>query len=279
MGSGMRSRISLFFGVLLLVIFGCKAGLKEAFFHPDVEKRVKESFALTAPAPIPVGDTFEFAVFGDVHIGKAAGCYLERFRRDVDSLGIDFFCVLGDITEYGAVVEYDSAREALAAIAPFYATIGNHDLYSTSGWEDFKQTFGPATYAVRIGTRLKLIFFDTAEGEVGKTQFDWLEGVLADTNTVKLVFTHFPLYDGTLPGPFRLASNSERAKLMSLLVKNRVYAYCCGHIHGWRQSTINGVHHLIVGTMSRALDFGAPGYLLFSVRGDSISGRFVSFTR
>ncbi|MCL6465753.1 MAG: metallophosphoesterase [candidate division WOR-3 bacterium] len=275
----MRSSVLLVLKVLLLIFIGCEADLKEAFFHPDVEKRVKESFALAAPAPVPVGDTFEFAVFGDVHIGKAAGCYLEQFRCDVDSLGIEFFCVLGDITEHGRGVEYDSARNVLAAIAPFYPTIGNHDLYSASGWEDFKQTFGPATYAIQIGTRLKLIFFDTAEGEVGKTQFNWLKDVLADTSTTKLVFTHFPIYDGTIPGPFRLAANSERAKLMSLLVRNQVYAYCCGHIHGWRQTTVDGVQHLIVGTMSRALDFGSPGYLLFLVRGDSISWRFVSFDR
>lgn len=266
-------------GFLLFLLIGCAADLKEAFFHPDVEQRAKESSTLTVPPPVLVGDTFKFAVFGDVHIGKKAGCYLEQFQRDVDSLGIEFYCVLGDITEHGAEAEYDSAQRVLNSIGRFYLTIGNHDLYHASGWEDFKRYFGPATYAVRAGTRLKLVFFDTAEGEVGKTQFNWLEEVLADSTGVKLVFTHFPLYDGATPGIFRLASSAERAKLQSLLMKHRVYAYCSGHIHGWRSTIINGVNHFIVGTMSSSLDFGEPGYLLFEVRGEKISYRFVPFPR
>lgn len=275
----MRDKVRRAVLVFLLTLLGCAADLREAFFHPDVEQRAKESLTLDARAPVEVGDTFEFAVFGDVHIGKKAGCYLERFRGDVDSLGIEFYCVLGDITECGSRAEFDSAQRVLNSIGRFYPTLGNHDLYSRSGWDDFKHYFGPATYAVRIGTRLKLIFFDTAEGAVGKTQFNWLEEVLDDSTAIKLVFSHFPLYDGTTPGIFRLASHAERAKLQSLLTKHRVYAYCSGHIHGLSHCQLGGVNHFICGTMSRALDFGEPGYLLFEVRGEKVSYRYVPFVR
>ncbi|MGQ9708834.1 MAG: hypothetical protein ACUVUR_08205, partial [bacterium] len=69
----MRDKVYRTVGFLLFLLVGCAADLKEAFFHPDVEQRAKESFTLTAPPPVLVGDTFKFAVFGDVHIGKKAG--------------------------------------------------------------------------------------------------------------------------------------------------------------------------------------------------------------
>lgn len=272
----MRWLKSVFRGFFTLLLAGCLADNEQVFLHPDVEQRVQESLRLEPPLPPACGDTFEFAVFGDIHIGKRVGGYLEDLRRHRDSLGIRFFCVLGDITENGTVSEYDSAYRALGALGPTYLTVGNHDLYSRGSWEDYKRHFGPATYALKVG-RLKLIFFDTAEGEVGATQFDWLTDELDDTASVQLVLTHFPLYDGSTPGIFRLGSYTERLKLFSLLRKNRVYGYCAGHIHGWRHIELDGVHHFTVGTMSRALDFGMPGYLLFHCRGDSIDWEFVRF--
>ncbi len=271
----MKSRLAV--ALLVFVFAGCELDLRETLCHPSVERRTRESLLMPPPAGVNPGDSFAFAVFGDVHIGKAAGGYLTEFQRAVDSLGIAFFCVAGDITDHGTGAEYDSAKAVLTGIAPFFVTIGNHDLYRAEGWEEFKNTFGPATYAVNIGDRLKLIFFDTADGRLGAPQFDWLEAKLADSTRTKIVITHFPLYDGEAPGIFRLASTAERAKLQTICQRYQVFAYCAGHIHGWRHQTVNGVNHFTVGTMNRVLDFGKPGFLLFRVSPDTITYQFIPF--
>ncbi len=262
--------------LVTLVFLNCEFDPVQILLRPDVETRVQQSLQLNPPAPVPVGDTCTFAVFGDLHIGKPVGSYFADFTRQAESLRIDFFCVAGDITNSGRAEEYDSTGVLFSALGiTAYVTPGNHDLYSAGSWQRFQEQFGPATYAVTIGNKLKLIFLDTAEGRLGAAQFNWLTTQLADTGLIKLVITHFPLYDTEIPSPFRLASGTERAKLQSLLVKNRVYAFCSGHIHGWRHRQIQGVNHFIIGTISRSLDFGLPGYLLFQLHGDSISWHFV----
>jgi len=266
--------------VLVFLLFaGCELDPLPVIFHPNVETRVKESFALDTIPTAPISaDTFRFAVFGDVHIGKPSGSYLPEFIRAADSLGIDFFCVAGDLTDHGAASEYDSVKTLLSSIAPYLVTIGNHDLYRSNSWEQFKKSFGPSCYSISVNHRLKLIFLDTGEGRLGANQFDWLKDQLGDSAAIKLVITHFPIYDDQTPSIFRLASAAERQKLLSLLKQYRVYAYCAGHIHGFRHNEIAGVNHFICGTMSKSLDFGEPGFLLFCIKADSITWQFVRFS-
>lgn len=281
---GKKGIVTSFFGavgtfLLLLLGMGCDYDLSQIFFHPTVEIRVKQSLELKPfPDTIFLPDSFLFAVFGDPHIGKPAGNYLQEFGHHLKSLDIAFFCVLGDLTESGEPVEFDSVAKLFNSIGKHYVTIGNHELYHSQGWKCFQECFGPSVHSVVIPPHIRLIFLDTGEGRLGANQFPFLEKALTESlPRLKLVLTHFPLYDDETPGIFRLASTAERAKLQSLLQKNRVYAYCAGHIHGWRHTEISGVRHFTVGTMSKALDFGPPGYLLFKFKADSLSWEFVSF--
>jgi 3',5'-cyclic AMP phosphodiesterase CpdA len=133
---------------------------------------------------------------------------------------------------------------------------------------------------VVIADKLKLVFFDTAEGTIGETQFDWLEGQLSDTAHVKLVGTHFPMYDGPKPMIWRLASTAERHRLESMLRAGGARGYVSGHIHGWRHVDVAGVNHFTVGTMpptEEELDYGRLGYLLFTFAHDSLSWERIEF--
>ena len=135
---------------------------------------------------------------------------------------------------------------------------------------------GPSCFPVVIADRIKLIFLDTADGTIGPTQFDWFETELQDSACIKLVLTHFPVFDGEKPIMWRMASAAERAKLQSLLEKYAVYAWCAGHIHGLRHTQVGAVHHLTCGAMAPGvLDYGNPGYLLFTFAHDSLSWKFV----
>jgi len=248
--------------------------------RPPVEDRVQESLSgsLTAPGPVTVNrDSFRFAVFGDPQLNSNYETGLDRFGPEVAARDIDFLCVLGDFTHDAVPDQLDTIKLRLGRIGvPFYTTIGNHEMYQAGGWDWYKANFGPSCYAVIIAGRIKLIFLDTADGTIGPTQFDWLETQLADSAHPRFVLTHFPVFDGERPVQWRLASDAERAKVQSLLAKYGAYAWCAGHTHGLRHLKVSSVQHFTCGAMAPGkLDYGNPGYLLFTFAHDSLAWEFV----
>jgi 3',5'-cyclic AMP phosphodiesterase CpdA len=267
---------------LVLGMVSCDWDLTQVLLHSDVETRVRESLSdeIVPPAPVTVDpDSFRFAVFSDIHNAQGRTNHLQRFAQDVAARGIDFFCVCGDLTHNGRADEFRQARAGFDSVGiPYYVTLGNHDLYQADGWQQFREQFGPSCYSVVIAGRLRLIFLDTGIGRLGPTQFDWLEQELTrSAHETKIVLTHFAAYDGLVPGVYRLASGAERAKLQGLLARNSARALCSGHIHAWRHTQVDGVDHFITGTMTDHLDYGSPGYLLFTRRGDSLTWERIEF--
>lgn len=262
--------------LLFLLTSGCEIDPRAVIYHPDVDTRVRQSLDTIILPPATLPSTFRFAVFGDLHIGKPAGAYWQRFVKLIDSLEIAFFCVAGDLTDHGSAQEYDSVLSLFQGTTkPYFVTIGNHDLYRVQSWNFYWTHFGPSCYALTPSPELKLIFLDTGEGRLGGVQFDWLKSQLQCPHKYQLIITHFPIYDDQTPSIFRLASVGERSKLLGLLRDYRVYAICSGHIHGFRHYMIDGTNHLTIGTISRALDFGLPGFVLFEVKPDTISWSFI----
>ncbi|MBN2465915.1 metallophosphoesterase [candidate division WOR-3 bacterium] len=273
-------RIALLGSAVLLALCACEWNLWGTVVRPTVEDRVRESLSGALPAPDSVAvnpDSFCFAVFGDPQIGHDFQTSLARFKEEAAERGMDFFCVLGDLTNDATPEECDSIKAQLDRVGiPYYATIGNHDLYQADGWERFKQDYGPSCYAVAVADRIKLVFLDTADGTIGLTQFDWFESELQDTLLTRIVLTHFPVFDGERPVMWRLASGAERVKVQSLLERYGAYAWCAGHIHGWRHMQVGSVNHFTCGSMAPGtLDYGNPGYLLFRFAHGSLSWQFV----
>jgi hypothetical protein len=277
----MSSRRAFLLGLAALLAFSaCKWDVWAIATRPTVEDRVRECLGGEPPAPGPVAvnpDSFCFAVFGDPQIGNDYQSSLGRFKQEAAQRGIDFFCVLGDLTNDVTPDEVDSIKAQLDRVGiPYYATIGNHDLFQADGWQRFKEDYGPSCFPVVIADRIKLIFLDTADGTLGPTQFNWFETELRDSRFTKIVLTHYPVFDGEKPIMWRLASDAERVKVQSLLEKYGVYAWCAGHIHGLRHTLVDGVHHLTCGAMAPGnLDYGNPGYLLFTFAHGSLSWEFI----
>ena len=260
----------------LLAVSGCDLDWGQFFFHPTIADRMRDNLSgeLQAPAPVAVNpDSFRFAMFGDAHVRTDGSSLLGWFRQDAVARGIDFFCVLGDLTNDATAEEQVFAKAQLDSVGrPYYCTLGNHDLYQAGGWEWFKATFGPSCYTVVIGNRVKLLFIDTAEGMLGQQQFDWLEAELGRGQGLEqIVCTHFAVYDGTAPIMFRVPSTEERAKLIGLLRRYGVHSMVSGHLHGWRHARIEGTNYFISAMPSEGMDYGNPGYVLFSWAHDSLS--------
>lgn len=262
---------------LVLPAIGCDWSLREVFFHPTVEQRVRESLAMTPPEPPPVNpDSFRFAMFGDPQVRKDRIHRLGRFREHVAERGIDFVCVLGDLTHDATEEQIQWMRAALDSLGvPVYAAPGNHDLYQTGAWDRFKEVFGPGCQSFRAGP-VRIILFDTASGKIGPTQFRWLEEQLSlDPGEIKVLGTHFPLYDGTMPDLYRLTSDVERYRLSALLRDNGAWGLVSGHMHYFRAFEAAGVRFIICGSMAPKLDGGEPGYLLLTLAAGALSWQFV----
>lgn len=269
--------------LLTLLFAACRQDVTQLVFHPAVDNRVSECLSGAVPWPGPVSaDTgrLRFAVLTDPHFGDPDTIPLGWFRSQLGSTGASFVVVLGDITDNGFAAEYVCARQALNTLGlPCYCTIGNHDLYQADGWQNFKATFGPGCYSVAIADRLKLVFLDTADGTLGRIQSDWLAATLeSDSSDCTIILTHYPLYDGVNPTPFRLASPTERYRLQWLLARYRVKAFVAGHIHGWRHTRIDNVDHFIAGALAPGgLDYGTRGFLLFELAHDGLRWSHVEY--
>ena len=268
---------------LLLLLAGCKWDVGQFVLRPTIEERMKDNLSgnlRVQPAPVVNPDSFRFALFGDPQIPEDFSTYLKRFRQDVRDYGIEFFGVLGDLTNDCSESEREFVRAELDSTGvPYYCTLGNHDLYEDAGWFWFKTVFGASCYSVVVADKLKLLFLDSAEDRFGQEQFDWLERELNDSDRyVKVVGTHFPIYDGAQPIMWRLSSTEERYKLLSLLLKYRVHSYVSGHIHGWRYSNLDGLNHFICAMPAGGgQDYGKPAYLLFTWAHDSLSWEHVEY--
>ena len=220
------------------------------------------------------------AHISDVHFGARVDLpqvgVLEGF---LPTLRPAVIVVSGDITLRARHGEFQAAlrfMDSIGRIAPTHLVPGNHDLYQADGWESFKLRFGPSTYAVTVGGRVKLILLDTAVGELGATQFDWLEKELAGPG-VRLVGTHYALFDGANPMLWRMPSSAERLKLIALMRDRGVPMLVSGHLHGFRHAIIGATEHFIVGTMGAGeLDYGEPGFLLVTWARETLTWQFVT---
>lgn len=266
---------------VLALVCACRWEASEFFCRPDVDERVAGSLRLAAPAaPVVNPDSFSFAVFGDPQVNAGLMHRLGEFADSARVQGLSFFCVLGDLTDDCTEPERATVVAALRAVGvPCYVTIGNHDLYRRDGWDWFVTTWGPSVYALDVAGRVKLVFLDTADGRLGAAQLDWLAAELAERSCRwVVVLSHVPIVDGPVPIMWRLASAEERYRLLALLLGGGVRAYCAGHIHGWRVERVGGLEHFTVGTMPPRLadfDYGGPGYVVFSVVGESLFWRRV----
>jgi len=110
---------------LWLLVCACEWDLWGIVTRKTVEQRVQDNLSGVPPAPGPVSvdpDSFRFAVFGDPQIGHDYQTSLGRFEQEVADRGIDFFCVLGDLTNDATSDQVDTIKLQLGRVGiPYYA--------------------------------------------------------------------------------------------------------------------------------------------------------------
>lgn len=172
---------------------------------------------------------FRFAAMADIQTALPT---VDEVFREIATTEPRFVVFMGDLTERSLIEEYDLLDRQLEVLpVPFYATLGNHEL-----WEDparYLDRYGRASYQFTF-RGVSFTFVDSGDAGLDPTVErqldDWLT---AARDRVHVFLTHFPPIDpvGVRYGSFRSRLDGHRllAKLAAGFVDLTLY----GHVHSF----------------------------------------------
>jgi predicted phosphodiesterase len=238
---------------------------------------VDERFKLSTSMKSPYEDTakgsymYSFVLCGDPHMpAEGDGLFpeLDSFiRRNM----VNFALFTGDMTSLGKEDEYANIVRLINGLTvSVYPALGNHDIYN-NGWEYYWRTFGPSVYTF-YGGNAKFIVIDTASGEVGDKQMEWIQKeIKSNRQPLLIVLSHMPIYGGD-HGLYEFPKSDERVELIEMFEKYEVDFVLEGHYHGYVDITVNGVRYITTGNFTEGLlNEGPRHFLHFRVYGPNVS--------
>ncbi|HMA93279.1 MAG TPA: metallophosphoesterase [Polyangiaceae bacterium] len=187
---------------------------------------------------------FRFAVLSDIQ--SAVTRIQSMFERLNAEHEVSFVLSVGDLTDRGKREQLDRFETELRELsAPFYATLGNHELFG--GTPPFQEVFGRASFHFHFrDTAFSLV--DSGSATLAPKVEAWLDQWLEEDRSRTHVFaTHIPPIDpiGTRGGAF--TSKLEARQLIANLAEGKVDLAVYGHIHSYYEFTTAGVRSYISG--------------------------------
>ncbi len=249
-----------------------------------LDERIQDNFHgnLYQPTDIdpPGVNAFSFAVMGDTHVGSPGGGIITPMVAKALSGGDSFIVVTGDLTNTGKDGQYrvfKNVMETGGFPGLWRVAIGNHDVFF-NGWHDYRTEIGKSIYSFDADN-VHFSILDSASGILGQAQLEWLENDLRSTSQpLKVVVTHFPVFDGYFGGLFRLDSDEEIAILKTLLYKYNVNLMFSGHYHGYESIVLGRTRYIVTGGANDLQDIGEfQHFVRVTVNGNSISTQVVNF--
>ncbi|SDD99323.1 outer membrane protein assembly factor BamB family protein [Auraticoccus monumenti] len=214
-------------------------------------------------------DPLTFVVLTDTHADVDVPTNLANLRRvftAVEGESPAFVLNCGDITEYGAVAEYDAYRACVPdALWPLLHHVpGNHEArWDPTAGEAYRAVFGPSTASFDVAG-LHVVGLDPTQvlqepGLFGPELLEWLRDDLrrAGEDTPTLLFLHYPL-----GGRNHYVNDTEA--LLATIEPFDVRGIFAGHIHREEVSRFNGLTQ-VTGLATKGNPFY---YLVQRVAGD-----------
>ena len=241
--------------------------------EPTVDERFGLSNSIKSPYKDAIKGTYvySFAFCGDPHMySNGDGCF-EDLDRAIKLRKIRFVIFGGDLTYLGEEAEYSNFVDHINALtSPSYPALGNHDIYR-GGWSYYWRYLGPAAYSFN-GGNAKFVVIDSASGEIGEAQMQWIQDQLRNNKQPLLfVISHMPIY-GELYGVYEFPETEEKQQLIQLFEKYEVDFVLQGHYHGFVDIINNNVRYVTSGSFSDGLlDSGQRHFLLLNVNGPEVT--------
>jgi len=241
------------------------------------EISVEERFRLSSSMQSPYKDIlkgsyqYSFAFCGDPHLRSEGDSAFPELDKAIRTNCINFVIFGGDLTFLGKEAEYKNfVNHANALTIPAYPALGNHDLYN-GGWSNYWRNLGPSIYSF-YGGNAKFIVIDSASGQIGQGQMEWIKRELRlNKQPLLFVISHMPIYGGE-HSFYEFPESEDRQELIELFEKYEVDYVLEGHYHGYVDIQVNGVRYITSGSFSKGLlDSGLRHFLLFRVYGPNVS--------
>jgi acid phosphatase type 7 len=220
--------------------------------------RVSAGDAVSAPAELATattGDHFAFLVTGDHRDGDAEHAHLvQSMLGEHADLVLETGDMTSDAGEEGLWKRFFAIEAPLLAQAPFYPTLGNHELLHDPLAVRYHRFFalpGPAPeeeryYSFRYANALFIALDGNRSHDAGQAEF--LRRTLAEATTDPrvrhtFVFFHQPPFS---VGDF-CGSAAEQGEWVPEFERFRVRAVFSGHDHSYQRLERSGVRYFVTG--------------------------------
>lgn len=215
-------------------------------------------------------------VIGDPHIGmETSDKMIPAAIRDINSEGVDFTVVVGDLTQNGRAELFTRARTFFEQLeAPWSVTLGNHDMWGFDtdkavGLERFTAAFERKPYDLIEANGVRVVMINSADptaspfppfditiggftdepneavpgGSISREVADWMDTIEPGPPTI--VVLHHPPYPymGFPPIIFGLDQASTET-LEKFLRRIDAWGVICGHTHRSVQYELAGIPFL-----------------------------------
>jgi 3',5'-cyclic AMP phosphodiesterase CpdA len=198
---------------------------------------------------------FSFVVFGDNRDGQDT--FSDLIQKVNAEPNLSFAISTGDFVSRGSLREYQAYLKLIKKLnLKLYHAMGNHDAVY-GGYVNYNKFFGPAFSSFDFRGAHFVLIDNSFDRRLTKSQLHWLKNDLASHKGKKIfVFMHRPCWDpfGVFGGHI-MESATKAQYLMDLFEEYGVLMVCAGHIHGFAESTKNGVQYLVTAGA------GAPLYV------------------
>lgn len=239
-------------------------------------KRILVLFFLLAAVGLSaqnsVNKPFSFAYLSDIHIAEGTSRIDDAITcvNDINSLPqIKFVIIAGDITEFGADEEIQTAKNIFDKLkVPYYIVAGNHDAkWSESGCNTFVKVFGYEGFNFDYGG-IKFIGCNSgpnmrmAPALVPRETIVWLDSLSRKIDPTQPVFfvNHYPMDTSVL----------NYTQVLDKLKSINTQFILNGHWHQDRAMVYEGIPAAIGRSTQRAGKDG-PGYNIITVNGSLVT--------
>ena len=229
---------------------------------PTVQTRFEQSVAYNATRGeihLEMGaDDYTIYLCSDSHITRKTHRNLDYFMHQYRAAASPKMALhLGDLID--AQKNFPCADSILHYAGQtindtIFLTPGNHDIYFKL-WDIYRDFFKTSVYwfDTNNGTKKLDLFIclDSAEGELGAAQMNWLRELLAQKSQEGyrriIVFSHTHLWklDGSQGHSSNMALEATY-EFTSLLSQYGVQYYWCGHQHARQEVHFKGVTYMVL---------------------------------
>jgi len=273
----------LFFTAVSLTLTSCEKDTDSASSGHSVNHRFNQSMdwiqSHSYQEIIVQSDDYNILFMGDSHVGSTKN--LDTLFNIAKTINASAVVMAGDLTggdkkDYPVLEQCLPHKDSLLS----FLTLGNHDLWSRNGWEEFYTRFGPSCYLFTVRSPAAndlYVSLDSGSGTLGAEQLAWFEDILKNQRPDYrrcIVFTHNNFFR------FRHVETNnplveELHVLIELFTRHHVDMLITGHDHK-KDDVVFGITTYIV---MDPLKDGAKnaGYLELRVKDGDIMYDFENF--